>query len=56
MLKTKKLVQEMGKVNFRDLNIFGLKAKVPPEIKGRSSGAKFGTESSVCYLRDIQFR
>ncbi len=31
----------MGKVEFRDLNIFGLKAKMSSEIKGRSSGAQF---------------
>jgi len=43
----------MGKIEFRDLNIFGLKAKMSSEIKGRSSGAQFGTKWSVYYLRNI---
>jgi|GEM_PF-6790739 len=30
------------RVNFRDLNILGSKTKIPPDMKGRSSGAQFG--------------
>lgn len=40
----------MGKVEFSGFEYFGLKTSIPPEIKGRSSGAQFGPESSVHYL------
>lgn len=43
----------MGRIEFWDLNIFGIKTQIPPEIKGRSSGAQLGPEWSVYYLRNI---